>query len=281
MQYQEFHPNYVMPILGAEVHFASLYYFAEKQDTAYHHHSHFELHYELTGRTEYELNTQETVELCPGQWLLLNRDVYHEETNPEPSSGYCVMFEIEKMAKSSPLPVLRHLSWFKKDDPETGKLIGQIFEEADNRRAGYEDVCKGLLATLLVYIVRQFPDMNASLDKNQIVYMNVRTIVDGYFNQVPHGKASGLSPSGLAERLHVTPRQLNRILQKVYGHTFSQLLNEERVKYAEHLLLQTDMSVAQISERCGVTVTYLIRIFHANRGITPVQYRKSYKNDAI
>ena len=279
MQDQQFHPNYIVSVLGAQVHIASLFSFADKTNTAYHHHSHFELHYEMTGRTVYELNSLETVELCPSQWLLLNRGVYHEETNPEPSSGFCVMFEIQPLAKSSPLLVLNYLPWFKRDDPETGRLLEQILREIRDRQIGYEDVCKGFLEALLVHIVRQYPDMNTRFDEKKIVYMNDRTIVDGYFNQVLTGNTTGLSPSDLALRLHVTTRQLNRILKKYYGCTFTQLLNAERVKYAENLLVQTNLPLSRISERCGVSVTYLIRIFKTNRGLTPTQYRKSYKKD--
>ena len=281
MEFKKFDLNYVISVMGAKVHVPAIFGFDVKTDLECHHHTHFELHYELSGRTAYELNSQETVEITAGQWLLLNRDVYHEETNLEKSSGYWFLFGIESAAQDSPLLVLNSLPWFMKFDPETGRLLQQILAESEHRHVGYEEVQRALITTLLVHIIRQYQGMDERIEETGITNMNVsdRPTIDAFFNQVFKGITTGMSPNDLARWLNVTPRQLNRIIHDKYDCTFTQLLNEERVKYAEYQLERTQLPLSRIAEQCGVSETYLIRIFRAYRGITPKQYRESKKKD--
>lgn len=55
----------------------------------------------------------------------------------------------------------------------------------------------------------------------------------------------------LAERLHVSPRQLNRIIQDAYGMNYRDKLNEIRLAIAVDFLTTTDMSIAKIAELLG------------------------------
>ena len=55
---------------------------------------------------------------------------------------------------------------------------------------------------------------------------------------------------------------------------FEQKLLSARMKYTEYLLRNTDYPIAEISEHCDMSESYLIRSFRAAYGITPAQYRK-------
>ena len=280
MKTEVFYGEFVLSIMNAEIYVKRIHAFGRKEFTPYHRHSHLELHYESSGRTVLDLNSQQTEMLISEAWILIGQDVHHEETVPEPSTGYCLEFEIVSAEKNSPLSLWRDLTWFKKEgDPETGRILAQILLEADERRPGYQDACRALFITLFVHLIRQFPGQDNALGKRQAAQMNMKTMVDDYFNRVFGGSGALLSPGELAAILHVTPRQVSRILRKHYGQTFAELLNRTRVRYAEHLLLTTDLTVGQISAKCGVSDTYLIRIFQNSRGVSPLRYRKSNKND--
>ena len=282
MKTEVFYGEFVLSVMNAQVYVKRLHAFGRKEYTPYHRHSHLELHYESSGRTVLDLNSQQTELLLPEEWILIGRDVLHEETVPEPSTGYCLEFEIVSAEKNSPLSLWRDLTWFKKGgDTETGRILGRILREVDEQRPGYQDAYRALFLSLFVHLIRQFPGQDNALGRRQAARMNMKTVVDDYFNRVFDGRASLLSPGELAELLHVTPRQVNRILRKYYGQTFTEILNGTRVRYAEHLLLTTDLTVGQISAGCGVSDTYLIRIFQKIRGFTPVQYRRSNKKDGM
>ena len=280
MKSEFFNGEFALSLMDAEIYIKRLHAFGRKVSTPYHRHSHFELHAELTGRTILELNSKDKTELLPGDWILVGSDVHHEETVPEPSTGYCLEFEIISAGKNSPLSSWKDLTWFKKqEDPETGGILARILRETDECRPGYQDEVRALFVSLFVHLVRQFPGQDSALGKRQDAQKNSKTIVDDYFNRVYDGEAALLSPEELAALLHVTPRQVDRILQKQYGKSFKHILIGARVRYAEHLLLTTDLTIGEISAKCGISDTYLIRIFKSNLGVSPNQYRKLNQKD--
>ena len=70
----------------------------------------------------------------------------------------------------------------------------------------------------------------------------------------------------------------NRIYKQFYGTTFNQDQISSRIRYAEHLLLSTELSVADVAEKCGYTDSkYFIKQFASTTGLSPKQYRVSMK----
>ena len=55
----------------------------------------------------------------------------------------------------------------------------------------------------------------------------------------------------IAEILHLSPRQVNRIVESHFGKTWSTLITEKRMRVAEDLLERSDMSVEEIAEYIG------------------------------
>jgi transcriptional regulator GlxA family with amidase domain len=55
----------------------------------------------------------------------------------------------------------------------------------------------------------------------------------------------------IAEILHLSPRQVNRIVEGHFGKTWSMLITEKRMRVAEDLLEHSDMSIEKIAEYIG------------------------------
>ena len=80
--------------------------------------------------------------------------------------------------------------------------------------------------------------------------------------------------SALARLLHISPRQLNRILKNLYGMNYREKLNATRLKCAMDQLTNTDMPVANISSLLGYGSTTAFGSFiKAQTGMTPSQIR--------
>lgn len=80
--------------------------------------------------------------------------------------------------------------------------------------------------------------------------------------------------SALASLLHVSPRQLNRILKNLYGMNYREKLNATRLKCAMDQLTNTDMPVADVSSLLGYGSTTAFGSFiKAQTGLTPSQIR--------
>ncbi len=83
--------------------------------------------------------------------------------------------------------------------------------------------------------------------------------------------------SECADALGVHPTYIWKVLKMEKGKSFSDYLEEYKLEEAIHLLLQTDLSVAEIAVRLNYTnAQNFIRFFSKSTGVTPGKFRKLY-----
>ena len=86
---------------------------------------------------------------------------------------------------------------------------------------------------------------------------------------------------GFAEQLHISPRQLERIVEKHYGKCLRRVIIEERLRNAEKFLLCSDMTVEKIALAVGFnSKTRFYREFYSKHQMTPTKYRKTVSADS-
>lgn len=86
------------------------------------------------------------------------------------------------------------------------------------------------------------------------------------------------SRDDLARKLHVSPRQLHRIMIKSYGKSYREKLVETRLEIAVSFLTSTDKSIADISEALGYSgVESFSAFIKRATGKSPSQIRKAGK----
>ena len=79
----------------------------------------------------------------------------------------------------------------------------------------------------------------------------------------------------IAEELYISPRQLDRIVQRRYGKTLHAVFMDKRIQAAEYYLSSTKMSIDKIAITVGFNSSSgLYREFEKKYGITPTAYRK-------
>ena len=79
----------------------------------------------------------------------------------------------------------------------------------------------------------------------------------------------------MAEELHYDIYNLSRMIRRLTGKNYTELLQKKRLSQAVFLLEHTKLSVADIGERVGYeNLSYFHRIFKERFGISPKQYRK-------
>ncbi len=82
----------------------------------------------------------------------------------------------------------------------------------------------------------------------------------------------------LADYLHLSKRQTERIIKKVFNTSFNELLNKKRLTIAKFMLKNTLLTVDEISEQLGFAdKSYFYRKFKEAFSVTPSQYRKNIK----
>jgi len=88
----------------------------------------------------------------------------------------------------------------------------------------------------------------------------------------------GLHVSDVAGAVGLSRRALQQRFRSVLQRTPKEELKRVQIDRAKILLCQTELSVEQISRRCGFTTfEYFVRAFRRETGLTPRRYRKAHR----
>ncbi len=91
---------------------------------------------------------------------------------------------------------------------------------------------------------------------------------------VQYDLTADLSLNTIAKKLNVNASYLSNLFHREYGCTLTNFINKERIQHGIRLLSSTNRPVQQIASECGIPNTnYFIKLFKAQTGLTPNQYR--------
>ncbi len=78
----------------------------------------------------------------------------------------------------------------------------------------------------------------------------------------------------LATSMHYDSPQMSRLIKKVTGYSYKELLQEKRLSQAAYLLKETTLPITDISMDVGYNnFSYFYRLFEEKYGVTPKAYR--------
>ncbi len=96
--------------------------------------------------------------------------------------------------------------------------------------------------------------------------------VMGYINTHLH---ESITIDDVCEAVHMSKYHFCRKFKEKTGQTFMEYLLKTRIVQATEFLTKTDMSVGDVSDRCGFSsVSYFCRVFKENMGVSPLKYKK-------
>ena len=79
----------------------------------------------------------------------------------------------------------------------------------------------------------------------------------------------------IADKFHYTPEYTSRLIKSTTGKSFTQILLQIRIEKAQVLLLDTNLSIADIAEQVGYeSPENFIRVFKKQLKMTPTEYRR-------
>ena len=80
------------------------------------------------------------------------------------------------------------------------------------------------------------------------------------------------------EKVGCHPSYIWRVMKNTKDMTFTDYVAGQKLEMAKRMLVETDLSVAEIAERLSYSnAQNFIRLFKKHMDITPGQYRKQYK----
>ncbi|MBQ8311396.1 MAG: helix-turn-helix transcriptional regulator [Clostridia bacterium] len=152
--------------------------------------------------------------------------------------------------------------------------LGAQANLTETMQADFDEVqCRALARVLESYI-----RMLLSLYPTDRTPEGMTPMIENIKRYVTSNPGGDVSISELASIFHYNEKYLGRLFKRETGKTIHEYVNEKRIKRAEQLLLSTDDSIIDISERIGFNnVTYFNRIFKKHHGKSPAAYRKDVR----
>jgi AraC-like DNA-binding protein len=142
--------------------------------------------------------------------------------------------------------------------------------ELRDRRDGYGDAVIAHLTLLLVEVARLATDVVGGLR------LRDEPLLARVFACIEQRYADGLSLADVADHVHLTPGHLTTVVRRRTGRTVGEWITERRMAEARVLLVQTDLSVAQVGTRVGYRdPAWFVRSFRRVHGTTPLRWRRA------
>lgn len=120
------------------------------------------------------------------------------------------------------------------------------------------------IAELFLTVKKQDPNPR----QNSTIFSNFMSLVHNQFKQ-------NWTIENYATALNITPNHLNKRIKQEIGKTTSEIIKETTILEAKVLLLQTDLTIKEISTELGFDdASYFSRLFKNETNSTPTNYRQ-------
>ncbi len=169
---------------------------------------------------------------------------------------------------------------FLTDTSEFVQLFEQLYESYHTGIPENELLTHSLVLSL-VYKLKQVTPLPASDYPGK---HNHHVVIEQAIRYIRENLSSELSLALLAEQASFSPIYFHNLFKTSTGQTTHEYIQQQRIKKASHLLVTTNMTLAQICYECGFSSqSYFNYVFKRSTGCTPRTYAKqvaeNYHND--
>lgn len=247
-------------------------------------HSHgegcYELHYISEGYGKLTAEGR-VYEITPNTLFVTGPHVEHEQTpaRENPMEEYCVYLRQRSNQSGSVeesallLAFLGTSFWLGQDRQGMKRLMTELFDELKTRPVGYRKQAELLLSQIIICMIRNYESSGKTEWSGQTRSQDEgrSLLIEEYFlYEYQHP-----SLKELADRLNLSERQTQRLLQKFYGKSFIQKKVDARMNAAAVLLKNTDQSITQIAGALGYSsLEHFTAEFGKYYGMSLRRYRK-------
>lgn len=167
------------------------------------------------------------------------------------------------------------------DNPDKEQIRRNVMKAAKQYRFSASEPLKEL--NNIVYLDSQYTTALTQLIEmcsnyiwlNRIVKLNNSDLGQEIRLYIATHLTENLSVDTICSKYNISPSGLYQLFQKVFGCGVVKIIREERIKRAKELLLDSNFSISDIASQVGILdANYFIRVFKAETGMTPGEYRK-------
>lgn len=144
----------------------------------------------------------------------------------------------------------------------------------------YEETIEKIRQSHTVYQLKELLEDVLQMAKRQPVEKQFSEMTQKVIEIVQKDYRQDLTLKLVADRLHLNAVYLGQVFKKEMHNSFSQYLNQIRIKRAQQLLLHSNLNINEIADEIGYNNTnYFSKMFKKLNGITPKEFRDAYHGD--
>lgn len=204
------------------------------------------------------------------QPCLLNSLVFHKELLCDTNENIFKQRYIQPLAHCNALPSIPlypHIKW----QQEALDCIVTAYEAYESEEFGYELVIRNQLSHLWYLLIKHHQE---PLEQPQIENQEMKRLKK-MLNFIHQHYDKGLEASQIAASANISVRESQRCFQKHIKMSPMQYLLKYRISVSASLLIQTDETITEISNKVGFdSPSYYTKTFKRFMNISPTDYRK-------
>lgn len=237
----------------------------------------------------YEFTVQnETIRAYPGDIVIIPPNELHSLTAPETGNRFIYLLDISPFSKLKGFASIQsilakpYLLINKTSYPtiytDIYNLLAQMRDEYFNEAEFAELSVSALMLNLLIKLgknhIEQIDMLSGIRIYKQKEYIqkfnNVMEYIDAHYTD-------DLDLEQIASSIGFSKYHFVRLFKQYTNHTFCGYINHRRIKAAEELLEQPNLSITEIAMHSGFpSISTFNRLFKQQKGCTPSEYREKH-----
>lgn len=252
-----------------------------------HWHYSIEIIYVLKGSINLYVDSEKYV-IKENQIEIINIDEAHSIDSSDPSNKV-LRFQIDPYFFQKYYSDIDNMLFYTNSSEKDAQLgdeyedlreyLAQILCESVQKQDDYDEEIEDLLIKLLYHLINNFNYLiyeNEELKFNKEQLQRYHSISKYIYNNYE----KNLTLQDISDKEYLSTHYLSKEIKYSTGYSFTEFLNLIRVKESVKLLLDTDMTLSEISAEIGFSHTrYFNKHFQLQYDITPLQFRKKYKSN--
>ena len=141
----------------------------------------------------------------------------------------------------------------------------------------YEETIQQIRQSETVYRLKQVLENVLQAVSEQPLEKQISEVTQEVIEMVRKDYTKDITLKMVADTLHLNAVYLGQLFKKEMNNSFSQYLNQIRIKKAQQLLLYSNQNINEIADEIGYNNTnYFSKMFKKLNGITPKEFREQY-----
>ncbi|MHA6485364.1 helix-turn-helix domain-containing protein [Paenibacillus sp. strain BS8-2] len=249
-----------------------------------HYHPYYEIYYLLSGSRVYFIEDR-SYSIEQGDLVFIGKEMFHRTMQAGESKHERVIIhcsdewfrglggDLKTMFARLFEADMRVLRLPRSESLIAESAIRTMKQEAESREAGYPMAIRHAAASLLLlcgrYAAKHQPEPFHHVSPLHAKISEIVRYINAHYDEP-------LRLAELSDRFFISSHYLSRMFKEVTGFVFTDYVVLTRIKEAQRLLRETELSISAIAERVGFeNFSHFGKTFKKVAAISPREYRKS------